>query len=136
VSAVQLRWRDGRLFDVTDSRGSTIIAGGTPDQDRGVKPSDLVPMGLAACVAYTFIGILQKQRQDVRAMEATVEIGQQPDPPWRFTSLHLHFVLTGEINETLARKALVRAEEGYCSVSASLRPTVRLTYDFEVRTPA
>jgi putative redox protein len=127
-----LRWRAGdEDFTGTDSygRSTSIMAGeGAP----GLKPSDLLPMSLAACTGYTLVSILRKQRQDVRALEATIEAHQDDEPPWRFRSIAVHFVARGDVDQRKAEKALERSHEKWCSVSATLRDVVKLEFDIRI----
>ena len=98
----------------------------------GAKPVELVPLSLAACTAHDVVVILGKQRQDLQALEVLVTYEQEPDPPWRFTTMHQHYVLTGEVDATKAERAIELAESTYCAVAATLRPVVALSYSFVV----
>jgi putative redox protein len=76
--------------------------------------------------------ILRKQRQDLRGLEVRVTSVQDPDPPWTFRSIHLHFVLTGTVDERKAARAIELSETKYCSVAATIRSVVRLSRSHEV----
>ena len=77
--------------------------------------------------------ILHKQRQDLRTLEIELTTEQEPDAPFAFTSIHMHFLLTGKIEDRKADRAIALSEEKYCSVAATVRPTVALTHSFEIR---
>ena len=98
----------------------------------GSKPSDLLPISLAACTAYDVVVILGKQRQDLRGLEIVVTSEQDPEPPWTFRAIHLHFRLTGAIDDRRAARAIELSDAKSCSVAATLRPVVRLTHSHEV----
>ncbi len=98
----------------------------------GAKASDLLPLSLAACTAYDVVVILRKQRQDLRALEVVTTTDQAPDPPWAFTGIHQHFVLTGAIDDRKAARAIELSESKYCAVAASLRSTVTLSHSHEI----
>ena len=98
----------------------------------GAKPADLLPLSLAACTAYDVVVILRKQRQRLDRLEVVTTTEQEPDPPWTFTRIHQHFVMTGEIEDRKAMRAIELAESKYCAVAASLRATVALTHSHEV----
>jgi putative redox protein len=119
-------------FEGATAYGASVRVGGDPD-GRGAKPSDLVPLSLAACTAYDVVEILRKQRQDLRGLEVTVRSRQDPEPPWTFRSIVTRFVLTGDVDETKARKAVALAEGKYCAVAATLRDVVQLGFEVEVR---
>jgi putative redox protein len=119
-------------FEGSTAYGVSVRVGGDPD-GHGAKPSDLVPLSLAACTAYDVVEILRKQRQDLRSLEVTVRSEQDPEPPWAFRSILTRFVLAGDVDETKARKAVALAEGKYCAVAATLRGVVELGFEVEVR---
>jgi len=58
---------------------------------------------------------------------------QDADPPWTFRKIHLNFILKGkDLTEKNVQQAIQLSEEKYCSVAASLRATVEITYSFEL----
>ena len=122
-------------FEGSDSWGHLVRTGGTRDRDGG-KPSDLLPLSLAACTAYDVVVILRKQRQDLRALEITVESEQDPDPPWTFRRIRMHFAFTGPVDPTKARKAIELSEQKYCAVAATIRPSVAIESTQEIRDPS
>lgn len=127
-----LVWRAGDDdFTGTDSMGRVshpMAVDGAP----GLKPSDMLPMSLAACTGYTMVQILRKQRQDLQELTATIESVQDADPPWRFRKIDVHFVARGNVDPVKAQKALDRAHEKWCSVSATLRDAVEIVFDVAV----
>lgn len=126
MGAQTLHWRAGDdEFTGTDSlgRSSKIMAA---DDAPGLKPSDLLPMSLAACLAYTIVSILQKQRQDLRELTATIDADQDADPPWKFRRIAIGFNARGLVDTAKAQKALDIAHDTYCAVSATLRDAVEV----------
>ena len=131
----RLVWQEGTRFTGFDSWGHAIAIGGD-EQGTGLKPSDLVPLALAACTAYDVVTILTKQRQDLRGFDARIETTQDDQPPWTFRRIAVHFTLRGAVDPKKVAKAIDLAERSYCSVAATLRPTVELAFTFEVVTEA
>jgi putative redox protein len=132
MSETKLVWHEHFRFTASDSRGRDVAIDAHMD-GKGAKPSDLLPISLAACTAYDIVNILHKQRQDLRELEATMESVQDPDPPWRFEKIAVKYVARGRVDPAKARKALALSEEKYCSISATLRPVVDLTFEIEVQ---
>jgi putative redox protein len=134
MGEVTLSWTgDGLTFRSQATYGDPILTG----EDRGgtgSKPSDLLPISLAACTVYEVVVILRKQRQDLRALEVRITSEQDPDPPWTFRSIHMHFVLTGEVDDGKASRAIELSESKYCSVAATLRSVVQLSHSHEIVT--
>jgi putative redox protein len=132
VSETTVTWTGERLrFIGQPSWGGTLdldgIAGGS-----GAKPSDLLPISLATCTAYDVVVILRKQRQDLRGLRVVTESDQDPDPPFTFRTIHMHFVFSGQVDEHKAIRAVELSESKYCGVAASLRATVRITHSVEI----
>lgn len=132
MGEVRLRWTGERLQFVGETAyGEPVRIGGDPD-GAGAKPSDLLPISLAACTGYDVVEILRKQRQRLVGLEAIVTSTQDPDPPWSFRAMHVRFVLTGEIDPRKAERAIELAEGKYCSVAATLRGVVDLSHSFAI----
>lgn len=111
--------------------GEAVKIGGEED-GVGAQPKDLLPLGLAGCASYDVVLILQKQRQDLRGYEVQITSEQEPDPPWAFTSIHLHYVITGDVDEHKVERAIDLAERKYCTVAASISDAIAFTHSFEV----
>ena len=133
MSDVTLRWTgQGLTFESTTSHGAPILTGNDPE-GPGAKPSDLLPLSLAACTVYDVVVILRKQRQDLRGLEVRVTSEQDRDPPWTFRAIHMHFVVRGTVHERKVARAIDLSESKYCSVAATLRSVVRLSHSHEVK---
>ena len=136
MGVVTLRWTGEALqFVGMTGYGGSVAVGGDPD-GPGAKPSDLLPLSLAACTAYDVVEILRKQRQRLDALTVEVTSVQDPDPPWTFRAIHAGFTLTGVIDERKAARAIDLAEGKYCAVAATLRSVVDLTHSFTIVPPS
>ena len=132
MADVRLVWTGDRIqFVGTTGYGEPILVGGDVE-GPGAKPSDLLPLSLAACTAYDVIEILRKQRQDLLVLEVVATSVQDPEPPWTFRSIHLRFRLTGTVDASKAAKAVEVAETRYCAVAATIRSVVRLTHEVAI----
>ena len=134
MGEVTLRWTgEGLTFRSQATYGDPILTGEDPE-GPGSKPSDLLPISLAACTVYDVVVILRKQRQDLQDLEVRITSEQDPDPPWIFRSIHMHFVLTGTVDDRKASRAIELSESKYCSVAATLRSVVHLSHSHEIIT--
>lgn len=101
-----------------------------------MKPGELLLVSLASCTAFDVANILRKKKKDIVHLQVTAEGQQQETPPWPYTHIHLHYTVVGEaISARDVAKAIDLSHEKYCSVSATLRPVVELTHDYEVIAP-
>jgi putative redox protein len=132
MADVRLVWTGDRIqFVGTTGYGEPILVGGDVE-GPGAKPSDLLPLSLAACTAYDVVEILRKQRQALLGLEVVATSVQDPEPPWTFRSIHLRFRLTGTVDASKAVKAVEIAETRYCAVAATIRSVVRLTHEVTI----
>ncbi|HET6514107.1 MAG TPA: OsmC family protein [Thermodesulfovibrionales bacterium] len=140
MGKIELRWAgdDSRMFIGHDSYGQTVVAGkwtkGDGEEWKGLKPSDLLVISLCSCSAYDVVEILKKQRKNLIGLSITADAKQTSEPPYPFTDIHLHYVITGkEISPEQAKKVIELSQNKYCSVAATIRGVAKITYSYEVR---
>jgi putative redox protein len=118
-----------------DSFGHPLVMGSWPEKEpewAGLKPSDLLLLSAAACSAYDVVMILTKQREPLQGLEVTCTGEQETKPPYAFTHIHLNYVIRGALNPKKVERAIRLSEDKYCSVVNTLKPTVKITSEFEV----
>ena len=129
TETVNLDWVQQRQFLMHDRNGFPIVM----DQPNGVNAADLLPLSLIGCSSYDIIAILEKQRQNVNDLAVTAESTRDPDPPWVFRKIHVHYKVAGSsLDEQKVAKAIQLAEEKYCGVFATLKQAIEITSDFEI----
>ena len=131
---VSVTWVQKRQFVGTDSaKHSIVISSKDEENNTGVKPSDLLLLGLGSCSAYDVVGILEKKRLKLTGLEVTVTGEQDADPPWAFRMIHLEYVLRGaELPEKAVADAIRLSEERYCSVAATVRGVAEITSSYRI----
>ena len=143
MGQLALKWAgsDSQMFIGRDSSGHVVVTGRwTKDGDeswtewRTVKPSDLLVFSLAACSGYDVVMIMKRQRQKLSDLYITADAEQASDPPYAFTHIHLHYVVSGhELDPNKVERAITLSQEKFCSVAATIRGVTEITYSFEVR---
>ena len=133
-----VRLDDGFHFEATGSSpnvkvhtdASPTIGG----QDAGVRPMELLLMGLGGCASFDVVTILKKARQQISDVRAELSAERAETIPAVFTKIHLHFVITGkDLKESQVKKAVELSAEKYCSASAMLSAGgVVITHDYEM----
>jgi putative redox protein len=131
---VAVTWVQKRQFVGSDSaKHSIVISSKDEDNNTGVKPSDLLLMGLASCSAYDVVGILEKKRLKLTGLEITVTGEQDADPPWTFRKFHLEYLVRGKgLPEKAVADAIHLSEEKYCSVAATVRGVAEITSSYRI----
>lgn len=119
------RVNDDFGFEATDQNGHTIRMDTSPEsggKNFGVRPMQMLLMGLGGCSAIDVISILKKQRQDVKDYKMVIkgdrEAGVEPSL-WQ--EIEIEFHLYGTIDEDKAKRAVELSLGKYCSVAATLQ---------------
>jgi putative redox protein len=136
----RVKWVDGLMFVGESGSGHAVVMDGAPEhggRDLGLRPMEMLLLGLGGCTAIDVMLILKKGREAVADCAIEIEAERADTDPKIFTRIHLHYVLTGR---NLARPKVERAielsAEKYCSASAMLARTAEITHDFEIREAA
>lgn len=115
-------------FSVSIDAGKN--AGGN---DKGVRPMELILMGLGSCSAIDVISILKKQKQQLDDLKINITAKRnEKNVPAVFTEIHLEFVLSGRLETRKVERALDLSINKYCSVSKMLSKTAKINYSFEI----
>ncbi|MGD2146036.1 MAG: OsmC family protein [Anaerolineae bacterium] len=122
-----------QYLGVDSSKHSVVMSSQDEENGTGVSPSELLLLSLAACTSYDVVNILTKKRQRLTGLEVTVTGEQDEDPPWTYRKMHVHYEVRGKgLRQKAVEDAIELSETKYCSVAATLRETVELTYDYTV----
>jgi len=117
-------------FRGTNDRGQSLQFSGNKE---AVSPMESVLMAAAACSSIDVEMILKKMRQNVKAVHVKATGTRADAVPAVFTKIHLHYMISGDLKEEKAQKAVKMSMEEYCSVSIMLSKSVEITYSVEVR---
>ena len=111
-------------FEVKDSHGHAVLIDNSPEHggdNFGVRPMQMLLMGLAGCSGMDVISILKKQKQEVRDYKTIVRgVREHGVHPSVWKDIEMEFVITGDVDETKAKRAIELSVHKYCSVAATL----------------
>ncbi len=128
---VTLESTHGNLnFKGTNERGQSMQFSG---DKHAVSPMESVLMAAAACSSIDVEMLLKKMRQEVQSIKVEVSSERVDAVPSVFSNIHLHYIISGDVKEEKAKKAVVMSIDQYCSVSMMLAKSVEITHSFEVR---
>ena len=109
--------------------GSVDIGG----NNSGVRPMELILMGLGSCGAMDIISILKKQKQEPENIEIEIDgLRDYNKTPAVFTEINIEFMFYGELDQNKVRKAVELSMDKYCSVSEMLKNQVKIYYSFKI----
>lgn len=89
--------------------------------NKGVRPMQMLLMGLGGCSAIDIVMILKKQRQVISDFQITIDGEREENKePSLWKTIQIHFKLKGEIDIEKAERAVQLSMDKYCSVSKTL----------------
>jgi putative redox protein len=131
-----IKWVDGVMFVGETGSGHAIVIDGPPDhggRNMGVRPMELLLLGVGSCSSFDVVQILQKGRNDVVDCVAEVTAERVDAVPSVFSKIHLHFIVSGkDLKASAVERAVKLSAEKYCSASIMLGKAAEITHDFEV----
>ncbi len=133
---VGIKWQGGVSFSGESDSGHTVLMDGAPEaggENLGPRPMEMVLMGVGGCTTFDIVAILKKSRQDIKDCVVEVEAERAVIDPKVFTTIHMHFTLTGKnLDKQKVERAINLSSEKYCSASIMLKNTVAITHDFKI----
>ncbi|MFP5419518.1 MAG: OsmC family protein [Gammaproteobacteria bacterium] len=127
---------EGVSFVGQSASGHSVVMDGAPEaggQNLGVRPMEMLLMGLGGCSAFDVVLILRKSRQQITDCVADLSAERADSDPKVFTKIHVHFTVTGKgLDPKRVEQAVKLSAEKYCSASIMLGKTAEITHDFEV----
>jgi putative redox protein len=131
------------MFIGESGSGHSVVMDGAPDhggRNLGVRPMEMLLLGLGGCSAFDVIGMLQKSRQQVVDCRVELKAERADAVPAVFTRIHMHFVVTGvDLKAKQVQRAVELSAEKYCSASIMLGAAgVEMSHSYELQafTPA
>ena len=133
----RVNWVEDVMFVAESGSGHAVVVDGAPEgggRNMGMRPMELVALGVASCSSYDVVTILRKARQKITRCEASVKAERADAIPAVFESIHLHFRIAGKnLNESQVARAIELSAEKYCSASIMLKKSgVTITHDYEI----
>lgn len=133
----RIKWVQDATFVGESGSGHSVVIDGPPEaggRDLGIRPMEMVLLGVGGCTAFDVMLILRKARQPVTDCVVELNAERAPSEPKVFTKIHIHFIVTGkELKESQVKRAVELSAEKYCSASIMLRTSVEITHDYEIR---
>ena len=132
----EIKWVEKRTFLGISGSGFTLPFGTALGED-GIRPGppamELVLIGTGGFSAWDVVQILEKGRQNIADCVVELDADRAEDDPQVFTRIHMHYIVTGRgLNPDKVARAISLSADKYCSASAMLSSTAKISHDFEV----
>jgi putative redox protein len=125
-----VNWTDhDRFVGSATSRHAIVMDAGT--EKTASSPMELVLLALCGCTGSDVVGILRKKREPFTALEVQAEAERFEGCPAVYTDIKLTYRVRGAVSAKAMEDAVRLSKEKYCSVSAMLEKTAKITYSIE-----
>ena len=132
----RITWINGRAFLGESGSGHAVVMDGAPEaggRNIGVRPMEMMLLGLGGCTAFDVVMILEKAREKVTGCEVSLEAERAGEDPKVFTAVKMVYTLTGKgLKPAVVERAVKLSEEKYCSASAMFRHTAEITTEWKI----
>lgn len=132
----RIKWVQDVTFMGESGSGHAVVMDGPAEQggaNRGVRPMEMLLLGMGGCTAFDVVHILKKARQPITDCVVELEAERATAQPKVFTRIHVHYRVTGRgLKDAQIRRAVALSTEKYCSASIMLAKTAEVTHDYEL----
>ena len=132
----RVQWLDGRAFVGESGSGHAVVMDGAPEaggRNIGVRPMEMLLLGLGGCTAFDVVMILERMREKVTALDIALEAERAAEDPKVFTAIKLIYKIRGhKLKPANVERAVNLSAEKYCSASIMFGKTATITHDFEI----
>ena len=132
----RIKWVQDVMFVGESGSGHAVIMDGAPEaggRNLGIRPMEMLLLGLGGCSAFDVVSILKRGREAVTDCVVSLEGQRAATDPKVFTSINLHYVVSGRsLDRHKVERAVQLSAEKYCSASAIMSKTAQLTHTIEI----
>ena len=133
----RVQWAGEALFLGESGSGHAVVMDGPPEaggRNLGVRPMEMMLLGMGGCSSFDVMSILKKSRQAVESCEAFLDAERAEQEPKVFTKVKLHFVIKGRgLKEAQVKRAVELSAEKYCSATIMIgRAGVEVSHSYEI----
>lgn len=129
-------WTGGMQFLAESGSGHAIALDVSPEsggRNTGMRPMELLLVGLAGCTAVDLVSILQKKRQVLTGLEVRASGVHAPEPPQVYTDIQVEYIVRGKgISPLAVEQAIELSEDKYCSAGAMLKAVAKITWEYRI----
>jgi putative redox protein len=132
-----VKWVDGAMFVGESGSGHSVVMDGPESaggRNMGVRPMEMLLLGMGGCSTFDVMSILQKSRQQVSDCRVEIEAERADAVPAVFTKIHLNFIVSGtKLKESQVKRAVELSAEKYCSASIMMEAAgVEVTHGYQI----
>jgi putative redox protein len=131
-----VQWKENMTFIGTPDSGFPVQMDADPSfggTNQGVRPMEMIALGLASCTGMDVLSILRKKRQQVTGFEVQVNAPRSPEHPKVFTSARITYLVTGtNVEEAAVLRSIELSMTKYCPVQVMLSQAFPIEMHYEI----
>ena len=132
----RVKWVEDATFVGESGSGHAVVMDGPPDsggRNLGIRPMEMLLIGMGGCTAFDVVLILRKARQPVTDCAVEIEAERAETVPKVFTRIHVHFIISGDgLSDKQVARAVQLSAGKYCSASIMLGKAAEISHDYEL----
>ncbi|MGC1955356.1 MAG: OsmC family protein [Gammaproteobacteria bacterium] len=132
----RIKWIEGAALLGEAESGHAVVLDGPPEsggRNLGLRPMEMILLGLGGCTASDVVAILTKSRQAVTDCVVEMQASRAETPPKVFTHIHITYIVTGHnLQDTKVKRAIDLSTEKYCSATIMLRQAVKISHEYRL----
>ena len=129
ISAKAIWTNNERYLGEASSHHAVVMD--TASEKTASTPMELVLIALCGCTASDVVGILRKKREPFTGLEVTADGERAQGYPAVYTEIRLKYRVYGKVSRKAMEDAVKLSKEKYCSVSAMLEKTAKISFEIE-----
>ena len=127
---------EGSSFAGNSGSGHSVTLDVAPEaggRNQGIRPMEMILLGLGGCTAIDVLQMLRKGRSNVTDLRVEVNGERADEVPQVFETIHVHFILRGEsLYAAKVERSIELSANKYCSATIMLGQVVEITHDFQI----
>jgi putative redox protein len=136
ASKARVKWIENRRFIGESGSGHAVVMEGAPGEGEiatGIRPMEMLLLGMGGCTTYDVVDILEKARERVTDVVVEIEAERAGEVPKIYKQIHAHYIVTGHgLKPSAVERAIKLSADKYCSATIMLAATAEVTHDFEI----
>jgi putative redox protein len=132
----KITWINGRAFLGESGSGHSVVMDGAPEaggRNIGVRPMEMLLLGLGGCTAFDVVMILEKSRENVTGCEVELISERASEDPKVFTNVKMIYTVTGKnLKPAGVERAIKLSADKYCSASKMFEFTAKIEHEWKI----
>jgi putative redox protein len=132
----RIKWVQDVMFVGESGSGHSVVMDGAPDaggRNLGVRPMEMLLLGLGGCSAFDVVMILKRGREPVTDCVVELDGERATTDPKVFTKITMNYIVSGNgLDPKKVERAVQLSAEKYCSATAIMAKTAQIDHTITI----